>query len=465
MALARLTFWGAAGQVTGSMHLLEAAGARIALDAGLFQGRRAETATLNANLPFDARRLDAVILSHAHIDHSGRLPLLVRHGFHGPIYCTPATRDLSAVMLPDAAHIQEKDFEHLVRRGKAGPESEPLYTMADTVAVQDLMIGLPYRRVHHLRKHLALEFTEAGHILGSASLDLQLSEGGGAGHRIVFSGDIGRPNLPIIRDPDPPSGPVDTLIMESTYGNRTHPSVTDSEERLGELVRDVAARGGKILIPAFAVGRTQELVYSLHHLFRREKIPNIPIFIDSPLAVNATEVFRMHPEVFDRRELLLSRTDAIFDFRLVTYVRDVAESRALNARPGPAIIIAASGMCEAGRILHHLTHHIGDHRNLVLFVGFQAEHTLGRRIQEGERSVRIFGDMVESRAQVETLGGYSAHADREELRSWIRKLGGPVRRVFLVHGELDALTATADLVREEGIENVVIPQHGESFDL
>src|SRR5512141_2278206 len=282
----RLTFYGAAGQVTGSMHLLEAAGARILLDAGLFQGRRAEARALNANLPIDPRRIDAVILSHAHIDHAGRLPLLVSHGFHGPIYATAATRDLCAIMLADAAHIQEKDAEFLARRGRAGPESEPLYTMADAVAVQDLIVGVPYRRVQHLRKHLAFEFTDAGHILGSASVDIRLTEG--AGHRLVFSGDIGRAGLPIIRDPDPPSGPIDTLIIESTYGNRSHDSIAGAEEKLGELVRRVAGRGGKLLIPSFAVGRTQELVYSLHQLFHAGKIPGLPIYVDSPLAVDAT---------------------------------------------------------------------------------------------------------------------------------------------------------------------------------
>lgn len=463
MSVAQLTFWGAAGQVTGSMHLLEAAGARVTLDAGLFQGRRSEAAALNAEVPFDPRRLDAVILSHAHIDHSGRLPLLVRHGFHGPIFATPATRDLSAVMLPDSAHIQEKDAEFLHRRGKASTPVEPLYTLADTVAVQELMVGLPYHRIHHIRKHLSFEFTEAGHILGSASIDLRITEGGT--HRLVFSGDIGRPGLPIIRDPDPPSGPVDTLIVESTYGNRTHPTVSDSEERLGEVIRRVAARGGKVLIPSFAVGRTQEIVYSLHHLFQQGKIPGIPIYIDSPLAVDATTVFRMHPEVFDRREHLLSRTDVIFDFRLVRYLHDAADSKALNGQPGPAVIIAASGMCEAGRILHHLAHNLGDHRHLVLFVGFQAEHTLGRRIQEGQPAVKIFGDMVESRAEVETLGGYSAHADRDELRAWVRRIGGPIRRAFVVHGEPDAALAMAQILREEGVGTVVVPKHGESFTL
>ena len=306
----RLSFYGAAGQVTGSMHLLEAAGGRFLLDAGLFQGHRAEARELNLRLPFDPRRLDGIVLSHAHIDHSGRLPLLVGHGFHGPIHATPATRDLCAVMLADAAHIQEKDFELLQRRNKAGAQSEPLYSLADAVATQDLIVGVPYRRITHLRKHLALEFLDAGHILGSASVDIRITEAGS--HRLVFSGDIGRSGLPIVRDPDPPSGPVDTLIVEATYADRSHESVAGAEERLGEAVRRVAARGGKVLVPAFALGRAQELIYSLHQLWRAGKIPEIPIYVDSPLAVEVTTVFRLHPEVFDQRERLVASESRIF---------------------------------------------------------------------------------------------------------------------------------------------------------
>jgi metallo-beta-lactamase family protein len=459
----RLTFWGAAGQVTGSMHLLEAAGGRFLLDAGLFQGHRARSHELNARLPFDPRRVDGVVLSHAHIDHSGRLPLLVRHGFHGPIHATPATRDLCAVMLPDSAHIQEKDHEYLRRHGKAGPESEPLYNLADAIAVQDLLIGVPYRRITHLRKHLALEFVEAGHILGSASMDIRITEGGS--HRLVFSGDIGRPGLPIIRDPEPPSGPVDTLIVESTYADRDHETVTGAEEKLAEAVRRTAARGGKLLIPAFALGRVQEIVYGLHQLWRARRIPEVPIYIDSPLAVETTTVFRMHPEIFDKREKLVAEGARLFDFPLVRYIRGVAESKALNELREPAVIIAASGMAESGRILHHLINGIGDPRNLVLFVGFQAEHTLGRRLQRGEEVVRILGEEYPRRAEVETIGGYSAHADRSELRTWLRGLGGPIRRAFAVHGEPPALGAMATILREEGVREVILPKHGEAFDL
>jgi metallo-beta-lactamase family protein len=463
MAGAKITFWGAAGQVTGSMHLLEAAGARVLLDAGLFQGHRAEAAALNGNLPFDPRRIDAVVVSHAHMDHIGRLPLLVRHGYHGPIYATPATRDLCAVMLPDAAKIQEKDAEFLARRGKKGPESEPLYTLGDAIAVQDLVQALPYKRIHYLRKNLAFEYTDAGHILGSASVDLRLTEG--TNHRLVFSGDIGRFGQPIIRDPDPPTGPIDTLIVESTYGDREHEPVVDSALHLGEIIRRVAGRGGKILIPAFALGRVQEMVYALHELYRADKIPAIHVYVDSPLAVEATTVFRMHPELFDRREQMLEHSDTILDFSLLKYIRAVEDSKRLNTLLGPMIIIAASGMAEGGRILHHLANGIGDPKNCVLFVGFQAQNTLGRRILDGNHQVKILGEMYEVRAEIESIGGYSAHADRKELRSWVRMLGGPVRRAFVVHGEAGPAQAMSRILSEEGVEEVVIPQMGQSFDL
>jgi metallo-beta-lactamase family protein len=314
-----------------------------------------------------------------------------------------------------------------------------------------------------LRKHLAVEFLEAGHILGSASVDLRVTEGGS--HRLVFSGDIGRSGLPIVRNPDPPSGPIDTLVVEATYADRRHESFSQAEIRLAEAVRRTAARGGRVLVPAFAVGRAQELVYSLHRLYRANQIPSIPIYIDSPLAVDITTVFRLHPEVFDRREELIEITNELFDFPLLRYVREVADSKAIDASAGPAVVIAASGMAESGRILHHLAHGIGDHKNLILFVGFQAEHTLGRRIESGQEVVRIFGQEHQRRAEVETIGGYSAHADRDELRAWVRSLGGPIRRAFVVHGEPGPLEAMAAILREEGVRDVRVPKHGESFDL
>jgi metallo-beta-lactamase family protein len=365
-------------------------------------------------------------------------------------------------MLLDAASIQESDHEHLVKRGRAGPESEPLYTRRDAVRVQELSIGVPYRRPFHLRKHMTFEFLEAGHILGSASVDLRISEG--TPHRLVFSGDIGRSGLPIIRDPEPPTGPIDTLIIESTYGDRDHQSPEDAMARLAEVITRVAGRGGKVLVPAFALGRAQELVYDLHSLWHHKRIPELPIYVDSPMAVDVTEVFRLHPEVFDQREALARRTNQPFDFPLVRYVRESNDSKKLNTLQGPAVIIAASGMMEGGRILHHLLNHAGDHRNCILVVGFQAEHTLGRRIVEGATTIKIFGQEVERRAEVEVINGYSAHADRGELRRWVRALGGPVARAFVVHGEDGPRRAMAEILREEGVREVHLPGHGETFE-
>jgi metallo-beta-lactamase family protein len=459
----RLTFWGAAGEVTGSMHVLEAAGQRILLDCGLFQGRREEAAAKNARFPLQAGDVDAVVLSHAHIDHAGRLPLLVKLGYGGPIYCTPATRDLCSIMLPDSGFIQEKDFEFLAKRGRK-TVGEPLYTAADATHVADSMVSVPYDHPLDIAPGLRLTFTDAGHILGSASVALEIDDVGTA-QRLVFSGDIGRRGLPIIRDPRPPAGRSDVLIVESTYANRTHESVAEALDLLAQCVNKVAKRGGKIFIPSFAVGRTQELVYELHGLARDRAIPKIPIYVDSPLAVNATDIFRLHPEVFDRQERLVRETDDLFRFPLVKYVRSVEESKALNALRGPAIIIAASGMAESGRILHHLRNGAGDHRNLVLFVGFQASHTLGHRLQSGEREVRMYGDEVTVRAEVATIGGYSAHADRGELRHWVEGLGEPPGRAFVVHGETEQTAAMADILRSCRTGAVDIPTLGQSVEV
>ena len=462
MSQMHLSFHGAvSGHVTGSMHLLECAGGRFLFDSGLFQGRRADTEKLNRDLSINPATINAVVLSHAHIDHSGRLPYLVRQGYHAPIYATPATRDLCAVMLRDAAEIQERDAQFLKKRGKG--VAEPLYTQSDAIQTQELMIGLPYHRPFYLRRNFSFEFVDAGHILGSATVDLRFAEG--AGHRLVFSGDIGRTGLPIIRDPEPPHGPIDTLIVESTYATRDHESVAGAMTRLGEVVTETAKRGGRVFIPAFALGRIQELVYALHELWRDGRIPEIPIYVDSPLGVDATNVFRMHPEVFDRRERLLGATSKILEFPLVRYIREVEDSKRLDQSHGPAVVIAASGMVESGRILHHLVHGAGDHKNVILFVGFQAEHTLGRRIQEGDREVRIHGEPVTIRAGVETISGYSAHADRTELRAWVRKLGGQVKRAFVVHGEPAAREAMAGILRAEGVGEVVLPVLGERFQL
>ncbi len=459
-----VTFWGAAGQVTGSCHLLDIHGRRVLLDAGLFQGHREESRRLNAELPFDPRQIDSVLLSHAHIDHAGRLPLLAARGYDKAIHATPATRDLCAVMLADAAHIQESDFEYLKRKGKVGPASEPLYTTADATRVQELMHGHPYCREFKVDgTELRATFHDAGHILGSASVEITGSREGDP--RIVFSGDVGRWDQPIIRDPAPPRGPVDVLIIESTYALKSHGTIRDADDDLARIVSRTAARGGKVLIPAFALGRTQEMVYALHQLLDEGKIPAVPIIVDSPLAFGATEVFRMHPEIFDKTESMIRADSRIFDHRMVRFTRSVDESKEINTMSGPAIIIAASGMVEAGRILHHLINHGDDPRNTILFVGFQAEHTLGRRIREGTPPFRIYGEERSIRAEVATIDGFSAHADSSELRRWVRGLGGPIRRAFCVHGEPEALDGMKQMLLDEGVEQVEIPKHGQKFDI
>jgi metallo-beta-lactamase family protein len=465
-----IEFAGAAREVTGSCHILRINGKTVLLDCGMFQGRRNETRAKNAALPIDVREIDAVVLSHAHIDHAGRLPLLTAHGYANPIYCTSATRDLSAVMLADSAHIQEKDAEFLARRNKAA--AAPLYGMRDATAAVERMVGLPYDTVVDVVPGVRASFTDAGHILGSASVVLDCVEGG-ISKRIVFSGDVGRNGLPIIRDPKPPVGGADVVLLESTYGNRDHPPVAGTRDLLARIVTETAARGGKVLVPAFSVGRTQELVYDLHILAREGKIPAIPIYIDSPLAIDATTVFAMHPEVFDQTEDLIQRVQDLFKFQLVHYTREASESKALNAQHGPMVIIAASGMAEAGRILHHLAHNASDPRTTILIVGFQAEHTLGRRIVDRAPMIRVFGDEVALRARVEVLQGYSAHGDRHELQGWLDSVrdGGrsagraQVPDVYLVHGEPDAQDAFAEQLRAGGYASVQAPTPHQKIQL
>lgn len=463
----KITFAGAAREVTGSCHILEVGGRTVLLDCGLFQGRRSETRAKNTALPVDVSAIDAVVLSHAHIDHSGRLPFLVRNGYRKPIYCTAATRDLSAIMLADSAHIQEKDAEFLARHHKNA--AEPLYAMRDAAIATERMVAMPYDTSFDVVPGVRASFTDAGHILGSASVTLDCTEGT-ARKRIIFSGDIGRAGLPIIRDPKPPTGGADIVILESTYGNRDHTSVVGARELLAKIVTDTAARGGKILVPAFAVGRTQELVYDLHILAREGRIPEIPIYVDSPLAIDATTVYAMHPEVFDRTEDLIQKVQDVFRFSAVKYTRDANESKALNTQHGPMVIIAASGMCEAGRILHHLAHNAADPKTTILIVGFQAEHTLGRRIVERAPVIRVFGDEMPLRAQVEVLDGYSAHGDHTELLAWLNNVRdggtrGAVPPIYLVHGEPEAQDAFAEQLRGAGYASVHAPKWHEAITL
>jgi metallo-beta-lactamase family protein len=453
-----LTFIGAAREVTGSCHLLRVNGRTVALDCGMFQGRRNESGEKNRRPPLPLGELDAVVLSHAHIDHSGRLPFLVAEGYGKTIWATTATRDLSAIMLADSAHIQEKDAEFLAKRNKEF--LPPLYGMRHAVRTLELMVGVPYGKTFDVVPGLQATYIDAGHILGSASVILDCTEGS-TRKRLVFSGDIGRKGLALIRDPEIPSG-ADALIMESTYGNRDHESVEGSRARLAEVIRTTAARGGRVLIPAFAVGRTQEMIYAIHSLVREKAIPAIPVYVDSPLAIDATTIFEMHPEILDRSEAMVAEVKELFKFDLIHYTRDVEESKAISRAHGPMIVIAASGMVENGRILHHLAQGASDRRNTILIVGFQAEHTLGRRIVERQPVLKIFGEDVQLHAQVEIIDGYSAHADRGELTSWLEAVKdsspglGPT---WLVHGERDVQDEFRTTLAAKGHE-VSCPEPG-----
>jgi len=442
----RLQFVGAAREVTGSAHLVHLEGRTILLDCGLFQGRRSEVQEKNRRLPYAADRIDAVVLSHAHIDHAGRLPYLAAQGYRGSVHCTAATRDLCEVMLADSAHIQEKDADYLRRKQRQAVE--PLYALRDVSTLMTQMRPHQYGARFEVLPGVWGRFTDAGHILGSASVTLEWEEGC-TRRRLGFSGDIGRTGLAIIRDPVPLEK-VDWMIMESTYGNRDHASVDGARAELGRVVRETVGRGGRVLIPAFAVGRTQEILYNLHALAKAGEIPRVPIVIDSPLAAEATAVFRENTAIFDTNEPMVRAHEGdragIFDFDLVQFTPSVEESKAAMRRSGPMIVIAASGMVEAGRILHHLAHSAGDPRSTVLIVGFQAEHTLGRRIVERRETIRVFGEEMPLRAQVAVINGYSAHADRTGLRRWLdaaRATSPALQDVFLVHGEAEAQDALA----------------------
>jgi len=465
----KIQFIGAVRTVTGSMHLLEVNGFKLLLDCGLFQGRRQETYERNRNLPINCREIDALVLSHAHIDHSGNIPNLVRNGFTGNIYTTPATRDLCSAMLRDSGHIQESDAAYMNKwRARKGlPAIKPIYTINDATASLPYFVGIGYHRPMSIGPGITLQFYDAGHILGSAFVVLDIEEEGRKS-RLVFTGDVGRKNLPILRDPEPIED-VDYLIMESTYGNREHETPNQARRILRSVVNDTCRKNGKIIIPAFAVGRTQEIVYHLHQLTDGRKIPRLPIFVDSPLAVNVTEIFRLHPETYDAElnEFLSkdSHRDP-FGFQGLRYIRQVEESKDLNFLQESAVIISASGMAEAGRILHHLKNNISEPRNTILIVGFQAEHTLGRRIVERRPEVKIFGEMYQLRARVEVINGYSAHADRNELLEYVESIKGQgLKRVFLVHGEEVASSALAASLREVGEFKVSIPTPMETVQI
>jgi metallo-beta-lactamase family protein len=463
----RLTFFGAAQEVTGSMFLLELDSGSLLIDCGFFQGRRQETRERNRALPRPVMRADAAILTHAHIDHSGALPTLVKSGFRGTIYATPATRDLCACMLRDSARIQEADAAYLNDKFAADPEFEriqPIYDEEDVVHALERFLSIPYHYSFQPLRGVTATLLDAGHILGSAEILLEVGKGPAA-RRLLFSGDLGRRGLPIIRDPEYPEGPVDYVVMESTYGGRVHADVQGMHGELARVIRETAARGGKVIVPAFAVGRTQELLYSIAVLTQEGRLPQVPIFIDSPLALNVTEVFKLHPECFDAEtRALLEAQGQVFSSGAVRFVSSRAESIALNELPGPAVIIAASGMAEAGRILHHLRRHVEDERNTILIVGFMAQHTLGRRLAERCPRVRIWGVERDLRARVEVLSGFSAHADRNDLLAFARASGKTSREIFLVHGEPDQQAALSSTLRGEGFR-VQVPTRGQTVEL
>lgn len=466
----KIKFCGAARTVTGSQHLLEIDNKKILLDCGLYQGKREESYNINKDFLFDVRELHAVVLSHAHIDHSGNLPSLAAKGFTGDIYTTTATRDLCAIMLQDSAHIQTKDVEYVNKKRRKGNEPlfKPLYDFDNVRAIMKLFKAFPYRKklyIDGLNQNVAVTFFDAGHILGSAQVLLEIEENSRK-INFGFSGDIGRPNLPILNDPDF-IGNVDYLISESTYGGRVHEKADEMDGHLKTIILESITRGGKIIVPAFSVGRTQEIVYSLSKLFSSGAIPQIPIFVDSPLSTHVSDVFKLHHEYFDNETSeLISKGVDVFGFSNLTYIQDVEESKRLNNFKGVCMIISASGMCESGRVLHHLKNSISSEKNTVLIVGYQAPETLGRRLVEAKdeqgKFVRIFGDEYPVKAKIYVMNSFSAHADRNELIDYFNKFDKNIlKSVYLVHGDYDQQLLLQEALNTNNIKNVLIPEKGD----
>lgn len=474
----RLQFWGAAQTVTGSSHHLECAGQHVLLDCGLFQGRRQEAREINSKLALPAAQLHAVVLSHAHIDHSGNLPLLAKQGYRGPIYTTPATVDLCAQMLKDSAHIQESDAKFILKRrnrrrsiglDEGTPAVEPLYSQEDAAQAMEQFIPVKLHQPQLLAGSTAdAGFTvtsyDAGHMLGSTCVLVEARERGQM-TRLMFSGDVGRKQLPIIRDPEAAPA-AEYLIMESTYGNRLHQPVGPVKKKLANLVNRTVRSGGHIVMPAFAVGRTQQVVMLLHELINEKAIPDIPIFVDSPLAVNVTDVFRKHEDEWDEgARQFASLSQDPFGWQRLRYIRTVEESKALNGLRIPFIVISASGMCEAGRVLHHLKNSVENPRNLVLITGFQAQNTLGRAIVQRQPEIKIFGEPMRLRAQVDSIGELSGHADQRELLQWMEPMAPALKKVFLVHGEPDAQQTLKAEIEKLYKHDVVCPKRGDRYEV
>ena len=460
-----LQFWGATKTVTGSLHYLQTNGKRFILDCGLYQGHRDEAESINRNIPIKRLdELDYLFLSHAHIDHSGNIPTLVKSGFRGKIVTTEATADLISLMLFDSAYIQGKDIEYVNRkRKKKGlPPKEPLYEKEDVEAALQLLEPIQYEKWFEVSKNVRVIFYEAGHILGSAVILVEVQEDNRR-KRLLFTGDIGRNNLPIIRDPYQVRN-VDYLITESTYGGRYHRPYKEVSSELLDLIKTTYKKRGKIVIPAFSVGRTQEIVYEIQNLYERKELPDIPIFVDSPLSVNVTEIFKRHPECYDEETLkIIQNNENPFGFERLRYVKDVQESMQLNDINEPCIIISASGMCEAGRILHHLKNSISDKKNVILIVGYQAQGTLGRRLVEKRKIVRIFGEEYKRRADVVVLNEFSSHADRGDLLNYAKNSGA--EKIFCVHGDPEQIEKFVQGLKELDRKEINVPERGDIFEL
>ncbi len=469
--MAQIVSYGAAGEVTGSKHLLDTGQARILVDCGMFQGRREEARTKNETFGFDPRHLTACLSTHGHLDHCGLYPRLVAQGYAGEIVSTPATRDVAGLVMLDAAKIQGQDAAYLRKRQRKDPQEwrkvyEPLYDAADVRRALDRFVTVSYHRPFQIADDVTVTMFDAGHILGSATARFEIRTGSKE-LAVGFTGDLGRKGTPILRDPEPLPA-LDWLVCESTYGDREHEPLCDGEEQLGEIVRETAARGGRLVIPAFAVGRTQEIVYLLHRLYDAGKVPSIPVFVDSPMAVSATAIFRAHPECFDQETIdeFLDQGESPFGFDRLRYVRRAEDSKRINDLHGPCIIVSSSGMAEAGRVLHHLKQTIGDPKSTILFVGFQAAHTLGRRLVEGVREVRIFGEPHTVRAEVRSLGCFSAHADYREIGEWVARLDSSrLRGILLVHGEPAAQQHLVEYLKTQGVRRVEALAPGKPVDL
>jgi metallo-beta-lactamase family protein len=463
----RINFHGAAHTVTGSQHLLEINGHCLLLDCGLYQGKRQEMYTRNLNFAYDPHKVDAVILSHAHIDHCGNLPNLVQDGYAGPVYATHATVDLASIMMADSGRIQESDaaFVNKKRLARGEEPIEPLYTEADALRAVELFRGVAYDAAFEPIPGVTARFVEAGHILGSAAISLEVEERGRK-IRFWFSGDIGRYNLPLLRDPVLPDV-ADYLLMECTYGDRSHSDSTIAFEKFRDVAKRTLLRGGKIIIPAFAVGRTQEIVYHLNIMMHDGEVPRVPVFVDSPLAVNASKIFKNHPQCFDEetRQFVMEARHPALDFEMLTYIQSVEESKALNLRKEPMVIISASGMAETGRILHHLKNNIEDARNTVCIVSWQAPDTLGRRLADGEKQVRIFGEFYNRRAEVAIINGLSGHAGQDLLIRYAENVKGSAKKVFLVHGEEKQAGILMGKLREQNIREVYYPDLHSSVEI